>query len=155
MSNDETLLVHLSQTRNWLNERGLSSGLRCAKSHEESRFQRIETLRRSRYGSGGNYRLLGTLGAQVDHPQSAARPYSTRAHETPHQKCQVLDHSSFIIHHYDTVRDHMNIELTSLDRVTTVLRGGIPDRVPVDLHNFLMVAQASGCLLYTSLSPRD
>ena len=38
----------------------------------------------------------------------------------------------------------MNIELTSLDRVTTVLRGGIPDRVPVDLHNFLMVAQASG-----------
>lgn len=38
----------------------------------------------------------------------------------------------------------MNIELTSLERVTTVIRGSIPDRVPVDLHNFLMVAQASG-----------
>ena len=38
----------------------------------------------------------------------------------------------------------MNTELTSLERVNTVLRGGIPDRVPVDLHNFLMVAQASG-----------
>ncbi len=38
----------------------------------------------------------------------------------------------------------MNTHPTSLERVTTVLRGGIPDRVPVDLHNFLMVAQASG-----------
>ena len=28
--------------------------------------------------------------------------------------------------------------------VETVLSGGIPDRVPVDLHNFLMTAQASG-----------
>jgi len=34
--------------------------------------------------------------------------------------------------------------LGSIERVETVLRGGIPDRVPVDLHNFLMVAQASG-----------
>jgi uroporphyrinogen decarboxylase len=32
----------------------------------------------------------------------------------------------------------------SIERVETVLRGGIPDRVPVALHNFLMVAQASG-----------
>ena len=32
----------------------------------------------------------------------------------------------------------------SIERVETVLRGDIPDRVPVDLHNFLMVAQASG-----------
>jgi uroporphyrinogen decarboxylase len=32
----------------------------------------------------------------------------------------------------------------SMERVDTVLRGEIPDRVPVDLHNFLMVAQASG-----------
>jgi uroporphyrinogen-III decarboxylase len=31
----------------------------------------------------------------------------------------------------------------SLERVETVLRGDIPDRVPVDLHNFLMVAQES------------
>ena len=38
----------------------------------------------------------------------------------------------------------MTTHLTSLERVTTVIRGGIPDRVPVDLHNFLMVAQASG-----------
>jgi uroporphyrinogen decarboxylase len=33
---------------------------------------------------------------------------------------------------------------SSIERVETVLRGDIPDRVPVDLHNFLMVAQASG-----------
>jgi uroporphyrinogen decarboxylase len=38
----------------------------------------------------------------------------------------------------------MSATTTSLERVQTVLRGGIPDRVPVDLHNFLMVAQASG-----------
>lgn len=38
----------------------------------------------------------------------------------------------------------MNIPLTSIERVETVLRGGIPDRVPVDLHNFLMAAEASG-----------
>lgn len=34
--------------------------------------------------------------------------------------------------------------LTSIERVETVLRGGIPDRVPVDLHNFMVTAQASG-----------
>jgi uroporphyrinogen decarboxylase len=34
--------------------------------------------------------------------------------------------------------------MTSVERVETVLRGGIPDRVPVDLHNFMMTAQASG-----------
>ncbi|MBW7885013.1 MAG: uroporphyrinogen decarboxylase family protein [Caldilineaceae bacterium] len=34
--------------------------------------------------------------------------------------------------------------MTSLERVHTVLRGGVPDRVPVDLHNFMMTAQASG-----------
>ena len=34
--------------------------------------------------------------------------------------------------------------MTSQERVRTVLAGGIPDRVPVDLHNFLMTAQASG-----------
>jgi len=38
----------------------------------------------------------------------------------------------------------MNSRLTSVERVDTVLRGGIPDRVPVDLHNFLVTAQASG-----------
>ncbi len=34
--------------------------------------------------------------------------------------------------------------MNSIERVRTVLAGGIPDRVPVDLHNFMMVAQASG-----------
>ncbi|HEY3343843.1 MAG TPA: uroporphyrinogen decarboxylase family protein [Anaerolineaceae bacterium] len=34
--------------------------------------------------------------------------------------------------------------MDSVERVETVLRGAIPDRVPVDLHNFLMAAQASG-----------
>jgi len=38
----------------------------------------------------------------------------------------------------------MNHATNSIERVKTVLQGGIPDRVPVDLHNFLMVAQASG-----------
>ena len=38
----------------------------------------------------------------------------------------------------------MSITTNSIERVETVLRGDIPDRVPVDLHNFLMVAQASG-----------
>jgi uroporphyrinogen decarboxylase len=38
----------------------------------------------------------------------------------------------------------MNTITNSVERVETVLRGGIPDRVPVDLHNFLMVAQVSG-----------
>jgi len=34
--------------------------------------------------------------------------------------------------------------MNSIERVQTVLQGGIPDRVPVDLHNFLMAAQSSG-----------
>jgi uroporphyrinogen decarboxylase len=38
----------------------------------------------------------------------------------------------------------MQESLSSVERVEIVLQGGIPDRVPVDLHNFLMVAQASG-----------
>lgn len=38
----------------------------------------------------------------------------------------------------------MSHTLTSIERVEIVLRGGIPDRVPVDLHNFMMTAQASG-----------
>jgi uroporphyrinogen decarboxylase len=38
----------------------------------------------------------------------------------------------------------MSSVMTSLERVETVLRGGIPDRVPVALHNFIMTAQASG-----------
>lgn len=38
----------------------------------------------------------------------------------------------------------MSNTMTSLERVETVLRGGIPDRVPVHLHNFMMCALASG-----------
>jgi uroporphyrinogen decarboxylase len=38
----------------------------------------------------------------------------------------------------------MKTILNSIERVEIVLRGKIPDRVPVDLHNFLMVAQDSG-----------
>ena len=38
----------------------------------------------------------------------------------------------------------MKTVMNSVERVELVLRGGIPDRVPVDLHNFLMVAQALG-----------
>jgi uroporphyrinogen decarboxylase len=34
--------------------------------------------------------------------------------------------------------------MTSLERVNTVLAGGIPDRVPVHLNNFMMNARASG-----------
>jgi uroporphyrinogen decarboxylase len=34
--------------------------------------------------------------------------------------------------------------MSSFERVSAVLQGRLPDRVPVDLHNFLMVAQASG-----------
>lgn len=34
--------------------------------------------------------------------------------------------------------------MDSVERTWKVVRGGIPDRVPVDLHNFLMVAQDSG-----------
>ena len=35
-------------------------------------------------------------------------------------------------------------QMTSLERAMTVMRGGVPDRVPVDLHNFMMTAQSSG-----------
>ena len=34
--------------------------------------------------------------------------------------------------------------MNSVERTYTVVQGGIPDRVPVDLHNFMMTAQASG-----------
>ena len=34
--------------------------------------------------------------------------------------------------------------MDSVERTWTVLNGGIPDRVPVDLHNFMMTASASG-----------
>lgn len=35
-------------------------------------------------------------------------------------------------------------KMSAVERVNTVLRGGIPDRAPVDLHNFMMCAQTSG-----------
>lgn len=35
-------------------------------------------------------------------------------------------------------------KMNAIDRTFTVLRGEIPDRVPVDLHNFMMTAYASG-----------
>ena len=38
----------------------------------------------------------------------------------------------------------MGHTITGLERTRTVLAGGIPDRVPVDLHNFMMAAEASG-----------
>jgi MtaA/CmuA family methyltransferase len=38
----------------------------------------------------------------------------------------------------------MNETMTSVERVSRVLDGRIPDRIPVDLHNFLMTARASG-----------
>lgn len=34
--------------------------------------------------------------------------------------------------------------MTSLERAMTVIHGGIPDRVPTDLHNFLMAARMAG-----------
>ncbi|GMQ93839.1 MAG: uroporphyrinogen decarboxylase family protein [Acidimicrobiia bacterium] len=34
--------------------------------------------------------------------------------------------------------------MNSVERVRAVLGGGIPDRVPVNLHNFMMTAEASG-----------
>ena len=34
--------------------------------------------------------------------------------------------------------------MTAIDRVETVLSGGIPDRVPLDFHDFMVAAQASG-----------
>ncbi len=38
----------------------------------------------------------------------------------------------------------MSETMNSVERTRTVLQGGIPDRVPVDLHNFMMTAHASG-----------
>lgn len=46
----------------------------------------------------------------------------------------------------------MNSVMTSKQRVETVLRGGIPDRVPVCLHNFLMAAKEAGIPLERHLS---
>ena len=37
----------------------------------------------------------------------------------------------------------MTFQMNSVERTWTVLQGGIPDRVPVDLHNFMMTAEAS------------
>ena len=34
--------------------------------------------------------------------------------------------------------------MTMIERVETVLRGGIPDRVPVDFHDFMVAAQRCG-----------
>ena len=39
------------------------------------------------------------------------------------------------------------MRLTSLERVMTVVSGGIPDRVPTDLHNFLPAAKVAGMRL--------
>lgn len=38
----------------------------------------------------------------------------------------------------------MSEAMNSIERTWTVIQGGIPDRVPVDLHNFMMTAHASG-----------
>lgn len=38
----------------------------------------------------------------------------------------------------------MTEKMNSVERTWTVLQGGIPDRVPVDLHNFMMTAHVSG-----------
>jgi len=35
-------------------------------------------------------------------------------------------------------------KMTAIERVETVLRGGVPDRVPVDFHDFMVAAQRSG-----------
>jgi MtaA/CmuA family methyltransferase len=37
--------------------------------------------------------------------------------------------------------------MNSLERTTAVISGGIPDRVPTDLHNFLMAARLAGIAL--------
>lgn len=34
--------------------------------------------------------------------------------------------------------------MSAIERVETVLRGGVPDRVPVDFHDFMVAAQRSG-----------
>ncbi len=39
------------------------------------------------------------------------------------------------------------MRLSALERVMTVISGGIPDRVPTDLHNFLPAARAAGMRL--------
>ena len=38
----------------------------------------------------------------------------------------------------------MNPAMSSLERTMAVISGGIPDRVPTDLHNFLMAARSAG-----------
>ena len=38
----------------------------------------------------------------------------------------------------------MEHQLSSFERVQLVLNGGIPDRTPTALHNFIMSAYASG-----------
>ena len=38
----------------------------------------------------------------------------------------------------------MGEKMNSVERTWTVLQGGVPDRVPVDLHNFMVTAEASG-----------
>lgn len=45
--------------------------------------------------------------------------------------------------------------MTSLERVLTVLAGGVPDRVPVALHNFLMAARLAGQSLTDGLGDGD
>jgi MtaA/CmuA family methyltransferase len=43
-------------------------------------------------------------------------------------------------------------EMTSVERCLTVIHGGIPDRVPVCLHNFMMAAKESGIPLERCLT---
>ncbi len=45
--------------------------------------------------------------------------------------------------------------MTSLDRVLQVIAGGVPDRVPVALHNFLMAARLAGHSLTDGLRDGD
>ena len=45
--------------------------------------------------------------------------------------------------------------MTSLERVMTVISGGIPDRVPADLHNFLMAARTAGIPLAECMQSGD
>ncbi|MHB9038581.1 MAG: uroporphyrinogen decarboxylase family protein [Armatimonadota bacterium] len=42
--------------------------------------------------------------------------------------------------------------MTSLERTMTVITGGIPDRVPTDLHNFLMASRMAGIPLSECLN---
>jgi len=41
-------------------------------------------------------------------------------------------------------------EVTSLERVSMILQGRLPDRVPVDLHNFLVTARLMGVTSYAN-----